>query len=243
MKTIFDENLLKLTPKLAKDKYEDVLKVCEYLIQKYLVNQLKKLVHFDRIDEMEEFELDLLSKELHIDYYDPKYTLEEKRKVCKDSIQIHMKKGTVGAIKTICDNFYKKSRIIQWYEEGLQPGYFKIEIPEDQLKGKEYTQIYDFIKAIDNYKKASQILEAIVSYKEERSFQNYAYANFVAESFEYTQDVRKFREIKNETNYSYFIPYNENVEFEQSTLKFKEFKAITNYNYITTTHENIEYIQ
>ncbi|MGL4449911.1 MAG: hypothetical protein ACRCTZ_01820 [Sarcina sp.] len=76
-----------------------------------------------------------------------------------------------------------------------------------------------------------------------KNTQNYSYANFVVDSLEFTQDVRKFREIKNETNYSYFIPYNENVEFEQSTLKFKEFKAITNYNYITTTHENIEYIQ
>lgn len=218
MKTIFDENLLKLTPKLAKDKYEDVLKVCEYLIQKYLVNQLKKLVHFDRIDEMEEFELDLLSKELHIDYYDPKYTLEEKRKVCKDSIQIHMKKGTVGAIKTICDNFYKKSRIIQWYEEGLQPGYFKIEIPEDQLKGKEYTQIYDFVKAIDNYKKASQILEAIVFYKEEKSYLNYSYANFVAESLEYIQDVRRFREIKNEVNYGYSTLVSDSVEYRQERI-------------------------
>ena len=167
---------------------------------------------------MEEFELDLLSKELHIDYYDPKYTLEEKRKVCKDSIQIHMKKGTVGAIKTICDNFYKKSRIIQWYEEGLQPGYFKIEIPEDQLKGKEYTQIYDFIKAIDNYKKASQILEAIIFYKEEKNYLNYSYANFVAESLEYTQDVRKFREIKNEVNYSYSTMVSDSVEYRQERI-------------------------
>ena len=157
MKTIFDESLLNLAPKLAKDKYEDVFRVCEILIQKYLVNQLKRLVHFDRIDEMEELELDLLSKELHIDYYNPKYTLEEKRKVCKDSIQTHMKKGTVGDINPLLGTFFKGAKVDQWHEVGLEPGYFNINISDASIN----ESIEDILKMVETTKKKSQHIKEL----------------------------------------------------------------------------------
>ncbi|MBC2855352.1 hypothetical protein H3N56_02765 [Cetobacterium sp. 2A] len=152
MRTIFEENILKLSPKLAKDKYEDIFKVCELLIQNFLISQIKRLVHFDRIDEMEEFELDLLSKELHIDYYNPKYTLEEKRKVCNDSLQTHMKKGTVGAINTLLGTFFKGAKVNQWHEVGLNPGYFNINISDASIN----ESIEDILKMIETTKKKSQ---------------------------------------------------------------------------------------
>ena len=170
MKTIFDESLLNLAPKLAKDKYEDVFKVCEILIQKYLINQLKRLVHFDRVDEMEEFELDLLSKELHIDYYNPKYTLEEKRKVCKDSIQTHMKKGTVGAINTLLGTFFKGAKVDQWHEVGLEPGYFNINISDASIN----ESIEDILKMVETTKKKSQHIKELTKNGKAELHLNYA---------------------------------------------------------------------
>lgn len=163
MKTIFDKSLLSLAPKLAKDKYEDVFKVCEILIQKYLVNQLKRLVHFDRVDEMEEFELDLLSRELHIDYYNPQYTLEEKRKVCKDSIQTHMKKGTVGAVKSALNIYFEKYELKTWYEHKLERGYFNVDIYD---KNFDYMRIVEIKKIINNSKKFSQHLKNLTFFQE-----------------------------------------------------------------------------
>lgn len=47
---------------------------------------------------------------------------------------------------------------------------------------------------------------------------NSGYANFVAESLEYTQDVRKFREINNKTNYGYSTMVSDNVEYKQERI-------------------------
>lgn len=47
---------------------------------------------------------------------------------------------------------------------------------------------------------------------------NSGYASFVAESLEYTQDVRKFREINNKTNYGYSTMVSDNVEYKQERI-------------------------
>lgn len=47
---------------------------------------------------------------------------------------------------------------------------------------------------------------------------NSGYGNFVAESLEYTQDIRKFREINNKTNYGYSTMVSDNVEYKQERI-------------------------
>ena len=157
MKSIFDECLLKVAPELTKSKYTDVLKVTELLIQKYLISQIKRVVHIDRIDEMDEIELDLISKELHIDYYNPKYSIDEKRKVCKESLQTHMKKGTVGAINTLLNVFFKGARVEQWHEVDLEPGYFNINISDASIN----ESIEDILKMVETTKKKSQHIKQL----------------------------------------------------------------------------------
>lgn len=170
MKTIFDNNLKAIAPDLIKKRHGQVLETCEYLINKYLISQLKQLVHWDRIDEMEEFELDLLSKELHIDYYNPGSSIEEKRKLCKESISIHMKKGTVGAVKDILKIYFKNAELKRWYEAGLEPGYFLVNIHDDNI---DYSKITDIKEMINSTKKFTQHLDNLVFIKEDSTNINY----------------------------------------------------------------------
>lgn len=157
MKTIFDTNLINTAPKLSKAKYKDIYIVFDILIQKYLIAQIKRMVHFDRVKEMNEMELDLLSKELHIDYYNPKYSLEEKRKVCEESLQTHMKKGTVGAINTLLGIFFTGAKVDQWHEVNLPPGYFNINISDTSIN----ESIEDILKMIETTKKKSQHIKQL----------------------------------------------------------------------------------
>ena len=163
MKTIFDSNLINSAPRLSKSKYKDVYIVCENIIQKYLISQIKTIVHFDRIKEMNEMELDLLSKELHIDYYNPKSSIDEKRKSCQESLAIHMKKGTVGAVKDILKIYFKNAELKRWYEGNLEPGYFSVDIYDDNV---DYSKIHSITEMINNTKKFSQHLKKLVFLKE-----------------------------------------------------------------------------
>ena len=58
--TIYEDNLLKkLAPKVLSDKKNQIiLQVTEELIKKHIISNLKYLVFLDRIDEMNEEELD-----------------------------------------------------------------------------------------------------------------------------------------------------------------------------------------
>ena len=79
--TIYSENILKkLAPYIVKNN--TILSIAEKKKKKHLLDNIKYLVFFDRIKEMEEWELDYIADEFHVDYYDYTMSLEEKRKSC-----------------------------------------------------------------------------------------------------------------------------------------------------------------
>lgn len=156
LKTIYDNNLLKqLAPRIIKDSI--LLKITEALIKNHLIENIKYLVFLDRIKEMEEWELDYVAKELHVDYYDYTMSLEEKRKSCQEFLIIHSLKGTVGGIKKALGIFFKNSSLEEWYQyEGI-PGYFRVKID-----GTVPNNLEQIKERIENVKKKSQHLEKLI---------------------------------------------------------------------------------
>lgn len=154
--TIYSENILKkLAPYIVKNN--TILSIAEKLIKKHLLDNIKYLVFFDRIKEMEEWELDYIADEFHVDYYDYTMSLEEKRKSCYESLVIHSLKGTVGSVKKVMDLLFQNSKLEEWYQYGGDPGYFRVKItgvvPENLNQVKE---------RIETVKKKSQHLEKLV---------------------------------------------------------------------------------
>lgn len=71
-----------------------------------------------RIDELPENLLDTLAYDLHIDWYDYGYSIEQKREVIKTSVKVHKKLGTKYAVETALKAAYPNSRVTAWHEEG-----------------------------------------------------------------------------------------------------------------------------
>ena len=65
----------------------------------------------DRIHYLQEREIELLLWEFHVDSINESTTLEEKRLLIIQSLLSHMKKGTLGAVKKLCDSIFGNSEI------------------------------------------------------------------------------------------------------------------------------------
>lgn len=79
-----------------------------------------------RIDELEAPVLDLLAWELHCDFYDLAGTLTMKREHVKNSILLHMRKGTVWAIKEALRQLDIQAEFVPWWESGDPPYTFRL---------------------------------------------------------------------------------------------------------------------
>ena len=98
MQKLNELSLVKMAPdSLSSDEeIKRILTVIDIAINKRLVDKIKE-VDLDRIDDLEEWKIDHLAVENHIDFYDDKLTLPEKRELVKYSIINHMQKGTAYA--------------------------------------------------------------------------------------------------------------------------------------------------
>ena len=156
MNVIYDKGLLKkLAPKIIKDS--SILAVTEKLIEKHIISNIKFLVYLDRIDEMSEPELDIVARELHVDFYDYSMTVAEKRKSCKTSFAIHAIKGTKAAVVKVLDIFFDNAEIKQWYEYKGTPGYFRV-----LVNGIVPDTLSKAVERIEDAKKKSQHLEKLI---------------------------------------------------------------------------------
>lgn len=156
MKLIYDELIMEIAPKLIKKNRKDILMVLETLIQKYIIENIKYLVLLDRIDELSERELDVIQKELHVDFYNYQMTLEQKRQACKESLIVHSSKGTPGSINRVLKIFFRDAKLEEWFQYDGTPGYFKVVID-----GPTPRNLNDVIEKIEDTKKKSQHLEKI----------------------------------------------------------------------------------
>ena len=167
MRTIFEENIKKIAPNLTKKKYEILFEVCEKLLKKYVIDDIKKIVLSDRIEELEEMEVDMLADEYHVDFYDKELSVEEKRKLVKTSLEVHSKKGTRGAVQQILDMFFEEAIILEWFEDNSRSGTFKIQIYDIN---SDYTQIKRINKMINSTKRTSQHLDVLEFSKSDKGF-------------------------------------------------------------------------
>ena len=81
---------------------------------------------FHRIDELEEDVLDILARDMHVDWWDDSYPIIIKRRILKDSVRVHMRLGTKFAVQTALRNVFPHSEVEVWYEYGSTHHRFRI---------------------------------------------------------------------------------------------------------------------
>lgn len=91
--------------------------------------EISRLSIYPRIDELPEKLLDILAYDFKVDWWDPNFTLEEKRQVFKDSWYVHQHMGTKAAVETAIRAIYPLTTVEEWFEyEGGQPYHFRLRI-------------------------------------------------------------------------------------------------------------------
>ncbi len=133
--------------------------------------QIINVIIYPRIDEIEdESLLDLLAWQFHVEGYDLAKTIEEKRNLVKNAIELHRYKGTKYAIQKILNTLNLAGKIEEWFEYKGEPYKFKIEIASTnrQITSELREKL---IKLINEYKnERSHLEEILLSYLTTGSF-------------------------------------------------------------------------
>ena len=80
------------------------------------------------IDALDETVLDILARDFKVDWYDPGYSLEEKRRTVKSSWRVHKTLGTKAAVETAISAIYPHTKVLEWWEYGGEPYHFRLDI-------------------------------------------------------------------------------------------------------------------
>ena len=78
------------------------------------------------IDALDETVLDILARDFKVDWYDPGYSLEEKRRTVKSSWRVHKTLGTKAAVETAIRAIYPLTTVEEWFEYGGDPFRFYV---------------------------------------------------------------------------------------------------------------------
>lgn len=155
-KFVTADNLLTTFPSsLAEDELKLALAsvVATELVKLYEDNDI--LAIYARIDELDEPLLDILAHDFKVDWWDVNFSLDEKRSTFKNCWNVHRKLGVPKAINTALTDLYKNAVVLEWYNYGGNPYYFKIHIDADEV--------------ITDYEKLQHVADGIRYYQNKRS--------------------------------------------------------------------------
>ncbi len=95
--------------------------------------EIDRLRIYPAIDQLDERLLDILAYDFKVDWWDPEYSLEQKRRLLKSSWQVHKVMGTKAAVEAAASAVYPYARVQEWYEYGGEPYWFRLDVdmPED----------------------------------------------------------------------------------------------------------------
>jgi len=123
--------------------------------------QIINVIIYPRIDEIEdESLLDLLAWQFHVEGYDLAKTVEEKRNLVKNAIELHRYKGTPYAVKKVLSTLNLGGVVREWFEYGGEPYRFKLDLFFEELVKHGITLTPEV---------QEKLLDLINSYKNERS--------------------------------------------------------------------------
>ena len=146
---------------IAKDeKIQAMADACDAELEKIDANAEIPAI-LSRIDELPEPVLDLLGWQFHVEGWELAQSIEEKRTLVKQAIELHKHKGTKWAIKKVLEILNLSGKIQEWFEYGGEPYKFKVDLG---VQDREITpELRDkLIQLINKYKNERSWLEEII---------------------------------------------------------------------------------
>lgn len=163
---IYSIKLIDLLPSSIKSD-PDIIAAAKSLDDVLLetTQAISKLSWWDRLDTLTDPEADEMAWQLHVDFYDPTFPIEQKRELVKNAIRFHRQKGTPAAVEELIRIIFGEGKVEEWWEYGGEPGYFQV-----QTNNPEVTQerAREFLRAVNSVKRLSAHLERVTLSQSER---------------------------------------------------------------------------
>ena len=118
--------------------------------------EIERLRIYPAIDTLEEPLLDILARDFKVDWWDPEYSLEEKRRTLKDSWRVHRLLGTRAAVETAISAIYPRTTVLEWWEYGGEPYHFRLDInitndSIDSVKQRRVLERLEYYKSLRSH--------------------------------------------------------------------------------------------
>ena len=97
-----------------------------------------------------------------MDWWDPEYSLEEKRRTLKTSWKVHKTLGTKAAVELALSAVYPGTEVEEWFEYGGEPHHFRVFVRGEGI-AIDPGRLDEFKKAIVRVKRLSSWLDSIIT--------------------------------------------------------------------------------
>lgn len=142
-----DENMLALGRAIAGELQENI--------------RLSRMaIIYARIDELDEGILDILARDLHVDWYEDTYPIAAKRQVIKDSVKVHKRLATRYAVVTALGSVFPHTEVQEWFEYGSTHHRFRIIL--DMTNANAPADFYQILRTMQYFKRLTAHLDEII---------------------------------------------------------------------------------
>lgn len=123
------ENLLLIIPPaLKQDPSIMALAAADATALAERLKEIDRVRLIPNIDGLDEAVLDILARDFKVDWWDPQYSIDEKRRTLKGSWRVHKTLGTKAAVETAIRAIYPLTTVEEWFEYGGDPYHFRLNI-------------------------------------------------------------------------------------------------------------------
>lgn len=148
--------LFTLPPALKEDTSTEALAAATAEALADRLAEIDRLRIISNIDNLEEALLAILARDFKVDWWDPSYSLEEKRRTVKDSWRVHKTLGTKAAVETAIRAIYPLTTVEEWFEYGGEPYHFRLNIDitsdsGDKARQKRVLDRLNFYKSLRSH--------------------------------------------------------------------------------------------
>lgn len=150
-----------LPPPLRQDK--EMLALAQIIGAELQENsRLARLnIIYARIDELPENVLDILARDLHVDWYDDKFAMAVKREVINNGVKVHKQLGTKWAVERILLDFFGNGKVTEWFEYSGEAHRFRISV--NNLNFNDFSE-NDFLVLLNKVKRLTSWLDFLLSH-------------------------------------------------------------------------------
>lgn len=223
MNSLRDSSLVALLPEsLKKDSFIKALAEAVEIQLKEAYAEAETLSLLTDVENISEELLDFLAFQRNVNFYDSSLPLETKRKLVQKGVYLHQIKGTPAAVEELISTLFGQGRVIEWFEYGGEPFYFKVRTNNFTVVGD---QTEKFIKSLESVKNKRSRLE-IVEFEQ-------IYSGDLEVRSEYTTFQYPFQAFASQDTIcgvwydgELIVPENQSVSYESSL----EFSSVYNNN-------------